>query len=1471
MPGDEENQVPGRKLQQGTVVPNEERAVPRRADRIQRADPRWVRFFAGALTVTLTATSAAVPPTDAFLNSTNRINTGEDMSPAVQAAPARVNLAADDFQKAESVLAYDPNFDMQTYRNSMAAIRRSGDEDLVLHQVNRFFMDLDQLAAGRTATRGFLVNFDADSLTKIVEDYKSIIAEGKEQELEFFKFRVIAIFANAYVNGEGSGRYSSALPDTLTSAFDGATADVTRMAEVAQSAQVPWYQQIWGIRDVVAFLTGPSQVVPTPVEAPPETVTVSEHVAFEMQDSSTGATIQMNGDELIQSLLDLGVPEEMIDLFANLDWKGMLGITYSLVINEALDELYAPAPDGTPPVVTNQDIEDTIYMGQQKFAVMAGTMFPDQLRAQGIDPNRVQEAGTLAGLIALGVAALDGILAMVGSATQRRFTNGRGQLDTVLTAARARFAEDVVAARQAADPTRRAEYQAQMDAYRQAGQTLSRLEEQVKAKEATAGNEGLSSRQRAAAQIALDGPTGHPEQGLRAQLEQARAAFHTAETALPGVGEISTRMTTLMRNIEAAANGTLARNPGESRIAAALRASGLDSATILTTTVNGRIVSTVNQGMVDGVLGNVQLVNLDLPPAAAAPGAPAQAAPAAAPQAERMRLVIDYSPSRGTASARVVGEFEIDPTSAWGRVWVDPVRYARQPGISRGERVARWASVPFRVGANAWEEAWKAKEVPRTGNESRVVGILGLAATLGIAGFIDYELFAWSTPSRPATRAGRGGTAATTTTQPPQINETNRQSAYNFTDLTNRLGNTTYRNLREELEMYRKYVLGTVSRDFGPDTRNTQALAGVNTAAVQAATEFLNNFQNSTSTPGTTADQPRTLSMTADQAELEFYRQYFLSFGTPNAQGVRTSALVSLIDTYVPESERLAIYKMLFTDVAMHGDPVKAITDESALFAGLMKKSSRIRDMFAPILDVIDARMGWEDVNRAALLTQQNTAMPQVATYMTNLSLSIIVRAGLVRPGVTPDIEDVALGLARAYMVNNPDITKRIEGFTDANGNRVPGFFSDVSTQLDAYKKVLAYMQEHPNDRLDVIINNVLLEMIPANRRSAAMQLLQVSTAEIETGAAVQAQSLENARTILRGRERGEELLEFIDACLEKDSDKLAAYNSLIQYFTSNPDYANADYVELREQFLVNQLGNYAHMRAAVEAFFSGPQLDSALAYLIKLTKQATTEPGVGRTPTEADVANLLVRQLADQNPDLGNDLNVLYIGDAARRRGQFDMNRFTMLLDAALFIKNTREQFARDNPGAEIPAVTSGQLKEHVINRFQNYPGLRADETLLDPNTVLPDRFFDLAITLLPMRYPESGAPLASEDMRTMANSPPYWSYRTTDWVRGQYESLNATEKTRLFTFLPEELQREYWNGMTQTQRDAIWKATAPRGDTFGIANSIAAWKTAHDFLKQTPVSVTTGRGRHARTRTVREYPEWPEVTPAATEAPAE
>ncbi|MCX6768820.1 MAG: hypothetical protein NTY83_03210, partial [Candidatus Micrarchaeota archaeon] len=167
-----------------------------------------------------------------------------------------------------------------------------------------------------------------------------------------------------------------------------------------------------------------------------------------------------------------------------------------------------------------------------------------------------------------------------------------------------------------------------------------------------------------------------------------------------------------------------------------------------------------------------------------------------------------------------------------------------------------------------------------------------------------------------------------------------------------------------------------------------------------------------------------------------------------------------------------------------------------------------------------------------------------------------------------------------------------------------------------------------------------------------------------------------------------------------------------------------------------------------------------------------------------------------------------------------------------------------------QTPGATSEQLQKHAIDLFNNYPGLPAGETLLDPDTVLPERFFDLAVTLMPMRD-NSGALLSPDAMRDIANSPPYWSYRTTDWVREQYEALNATDKARMFSFIPEELQMEYWNGMSQTERGAVWSATAARGDNV-TSDSISAWKAAHQFIKRQNIG-TQRRPRQG-------YPDWTE-----------
>jgi hypothetical protein len=304
--------------------------------------------------------------------------------------------------------------------------------------------------------------------------------------------------------------------------------------------------------------------------------------------------------------------------------------------------------------------------------------------------------------------------------------------------------------------------------------------------------------------------------------------------------------------------------------------------------------------------------------------------------------------------------------------------------------------------------------------------------------------------------------------------------------------------------------------------------------------------------------------------------------------------------------------------------------------------------------------------------------------------------------------------------------------------------------------------------------------------------------------------------------------LSTIKASITNEADRLDAYVGILR-FLSAPENANITDADLERQFLLQQLDRYPNLRSAVETYFynDAEMLRKASAYITQLTRDAASEPGVGaRGPTEVDVENLLRRRLS-QNPsaDMRNLLDVVYLATETRGRAQFDANKFTMLVDAAVFLE--------DNPRA-----TADQLKQHFIDEFNaRYSGA------LDLSTVQPDKQFDLVVALLPLRD-SRGATLSPEAMLERANGTEYWSYRTDDWLKTNFASLPAGERASSFISLPEALQIEYWNAHPDEREDLYTAAKRDR-----------AWNAAHGTDLRGHRE-THGRGRTRTTVTV--YPEW-------------
>lgn len=1277
MPAEEEKQGSLRALRDGIPAPNGAHAAPRRANMIGRADPLWARFAAGALTFTLTTTSAAVPPTDAFLNSTSRINNGVTMPATQLEAPQGLRASADDLSRLSS----DAN---------VSRIVQSGHQDLLLQRVNDLLAALE--GTGQPYRREVMLGGVRDQQAW-AEKYSSL-TDGQKQA---FRDQAILMMAQNFGDRFAAGQqgriedFGSVVRQNLDSLFMHAT---TAPAEAhAEAPAVPWYQQIPVIREITSLLAGP-QAVPAPTEAP---------VEFSLEG------LQARVEELGVDFSDIA-PEELT-----------LEQSLALMFYERAYTFFSTTPNPTPEQILN--FYETILVAGRTLA-----------RQEGRDITDLHDVD---------------LLLMAGTAQAGDLLNR-------------------VLARITAAETERVQKVAQNIYEYFRSEELQRLQ---RAQPAGAGTV-LNAEGRA--------PQALSQEQINAQAENL--AREKAEAFFDKIKNPQSRGSLDIRGV--------LREMGvpEDLITRA------DSPFFLV----GRGRPYLNPEQLNGIIRNPAFGDVNA-----------------------VQMFVDENMARVVL---VRGQF----ASGFDEAFIAPWRMVSEAWRGEASAMAKLASsVGSAFAALSYRVPFRSFRV--IASSGRTVGERAGAAV----GLVPYALAAWQIASwfegitgygpdhGPFTfckyftesSSGREATGATGTPVPPTelsrgMQEKGR-AAQELVKVADELGNTTYRNLRDQLARYRQYVLGTTSTNFSA----AATLERINLERLRRGMQFLANFESS------------TRGMSGQDAELEFYRQFFRSIAPANARGETVSMLVNIIDTYIPQTDRAALYKELFLNVALRNTE-RPVTDEAQLFSGIYKQSERLRNLLAPILAVVDAKFGLGSAH------ENPNINPQVAaTYLSQLNLTVALRGVYqLQQGPEPlDNEDVAFWLARSYMAINPNLIRLVEGYTNEQGQRVPGFFSDAGTQLEAYKKALEYIAGHPNAGQDEVLNNALLSLLPVNRRSAAMQLLQASQTAIEASAAAQAQARENARSILLERERGQELLDFVDASLADNSDRLNAYNSLIQYL-SNPDFASAGYAELKEYFISSQLGAYPALRSAVEAFFTGQERDSALSYLIGLTKEALRGPGV-RTRSytyaapgtgtritmavaeESEVGNLLVRKLVSENLGLRNDLDALYIGEPERRRGAFDANRFLMLLDAALFLK--------DNPGA-----TSDQLHQHFISRFNDIcPGL-------DMGTVLSGRQFDLVLALLPMRD-NSGALLSEDALLGIANSPPYWEYRTADWLRGQYEALNPTEKARMFYFLPEDMQKEYWNEMGRRERDSVWRARAPSGDTTGLGARIRAWQTNHAFLK--------------------------------------
>ena len=879
------------------------------------------------------------------------------MSPPVQTAPARVTVAVEDFQTVESRLASDTNFDMQAFRNSMSVVNRYGDQETVLQQVKRFFMDLDQISAGGTATRGFLVNFNSEEIASIAEVYRNM----NEQELDFFKFRIIAIFANAYVSQE---RYSDALPEQLTPAFEGARADVARLA--VTPTQAPWYMGVPVLSTVASWLG--AGAVPV-VE---ETVTIPLTL-----ETAGGATVTISDSDAREALVTMGMPPSEVDALASAELTpeehGYMYLVSELDYQMGLQASSGPLTPDKIRIAREAALDATAGF---LLATYPGKSFHSQ-QEDGREVE-VQLAGftgdatrlVLASIALYAAGALADRFSRASYAFESAtFTDLAGVMDRAVEARRARSSatavEDAQVKLQTAE-TRASELEARVTRSEARLDTLRNVPAQRQA-----ANQPEITRLEAE----LNGPAGHPEQGLRQQLETARTELATARTAIQTVQEAQRTGT---RGIDTFIKTELPE---------ALRQARAQGRSLPQVLENMGFTPEERQSILRGIEPwQIERINAML-------------------AAERFSA--NFNPNATS------GKFVIDPIpgSAFERVFMEPLRAIRGGGFGRG--AAAFLAAPYRITAAGISELRA-----RRGTGGIAWGAAGVAGMLWLGW--EFEYLTGMTNYRSPILGHLLGLheeepqqAESGTTAPQAVELTENQLAVQRDArafqafVTGRSGQLP--GMSTLLGRYSQSVLRSNSQNL----EDPNVLDGINSPDMVEATNFLRNFN-----PKDSRGRP----LVGEALQREFLRQYFVS--------MHFDRLMNVIDTYFDESARLPIYNVLFNALAEqrtneNPDPMKE--SELAMFEVL--KAQPVFARLSPLLEMLN-------LIQTGRVEASGAGMVAAGAYLDMLLGSIDTRKEMMEDNnnVAPSIRDIAMEVARAHLKSSgyDDLVNQIDGaFTD--------------------------------------------------------------------------------------------------------------------------------------------------------------------------------------------------------------------------------------------------------------------------------------------------------------------------------------------------------------------------------------------------------------------------------------------------------
>jgi hypothetical protein len=398
-------------------------------------------------------------------------------------------------------------------------------------------------------------------------------------------------------------------------------------------------------------------------------------------------------------------------------------------------------------------------------------------------------------------------------------------------------------------------------------------------------------------------------------------------------------------------------------------------------------------------------------------------------------------------------------TSVWARMFVDPWRGA---GLRSSTAFIRLGAAPLRTATSILREAFSGST-----KGAKVAGWTALIGMIEVSWMIDYRagmtdvpdpftwayrgIFGGSEPSaarQPAQRSSTTASAqavATTQTEEQRREAQARPLAKEImADYNNllRLGNGTYMQMRDPITQY-------LQASFGSGEEITEdALAGFDLDRLNAVKNNLHAMY----------EHMRTSHMSAQEAERYFYSAFF----TNNNAG----KVVTLIDKYVPEAERLDVYQDLFQSTLQQGAYGEDIIQ-------VLAAMPRFKSIAEPLLRFAEASIP---------ATSETARM--------NALFGILLEANLINqlPVVDLSLNEVAESLARSKLVASaPNLVARIDAFVPEAG------------RFDAYLDALSVLRDRPNTEERVLLTNLARELgqyVPGADAQTAFDMLSFMWAQ---------------------------------------------------------------------------------------------------------------------------------------------------------------------------------------------------------------------------------------------------------------------------------------------------------------------------------------------------------------------------------------